>query len=109
MTIEEIRNRITTILRAHGAEYVAVFGSFARGQDRPGSDIDILVRFNNDISLLDHIGIAQELEDALLQKVDLITERGLSPDVVPYVKKDLKVLYGRAARPDLLPTHTQGH
>ena len=101
MTLEEIRNKIATILRTHGAEYVAVFGSLARGQNRPDSDIDILVRFEKDISLLDHIGIAQELEDVLQQKVDLITERSLHKDVVPYVIKDLMVLYGTAARPDL--------
>lgn len=88
---------------------MAVFGSVARGQNRPGSDVDILVRFNRDISLLDHIGIAQELEDALEQKVDLITEASLSPDVSPYVGKDLKVLYGRGARSDLPQPHTQSH
>jgi len=102
MTTKEIRNKITAMLKAHGAEYVAIFGSLARGQTRPDSDIDILVRFEKDISLLDHIGIAQELEDMLQHKVDLITERSLSKYVVPNVKKDLMVLYGQGQRPDLL-------
>jgi len=102
MSLEEIRNKIEPFLKNRGAEYVAVFGSVARGEDRPDSDIDILVRFNKDISLLDHIGMAQELEDALKQKVDLITERSLSEHVAPNVKKDLKVLYGQVQRQDLL-------
>jgi hypothetical protein len=102
MSIEEIRDKIGDILKNHGAEYVAVFGSVARGEARADSDIDILVRFNKDISLLEHIGMAQELEDTLKQKVDLITERSLSDYVAPNVKKDLKVLYGQVQRSDLL-------
>ncbi len=101
MTIQEISSIITPILRSYGAEYVAVFGSAARGEATKDSDIDILVRFNRDISLLDHIGFAQELGDILGQKVDLITERSLSKYVIPSVKKDLKVLYGQGQRPGL--------
>ncbi len=99
--IQQISSIITTILKAHGAEYVAVFGSAARGEATKDSDIDILVRFNRDISLFDHIGYAQELEDVLGQKVDLITERSLSKYIIPNVKKDLKVLYGQTQRPGL--------
>ncbi len=102
MGIEKIRNTITSILKARGAEYVAVFGSLARGEARPNSDVDVLVRFNKDISLLDHIGIAYELEDAIGRKVDLVTERSLSKYAVPSVKNDLLVLYGQGKRPDLL-------
>ncbi len=102
MNQEEIRNKIGSVLKTHGAEYVAVFGSAARGENRPDSDIDILVRFNKDISLLDHIGMVQELEDTLKQKVDLIMEHSLSEHAVPNVKKDLKVLYGQVQRSDLL-------
>jgi len=99
--IQQISSIITPILKNHGAEYVAVFGSAARGETTKDSDIDILVRFSHDISLLDHIGFAQELEDILGQKVDLITERSLSKHVIPNVKKDLKVLYGQGQRPGL--------
>lgn len=101
MTIEELKVKIMPILRANGVEYAAVFGSAARGQVRPDSDIDILVRFDRDISLLDHIGIAQTLEDLLQQKVDLITERSLSKYAAANVKRDIKVLYGNGQRQDL--------
>jgi hypothetical protein len=99
--IQQISSIITSILKAHGAEYVAIFGSAARGEAKKDSDIDILVRFSQDISLLDHIGFAQELEDILGRKVDLITERSLSKYVIPNVRKDLKVLYGQGQRPGL--------
>lgn len=102
MKSQEIQKKITLLLKARNAEYVAIFGSAARDEARKDSDIDILVRFRKDISLLDHIGIAYELEDALGKRVDLITERSLGKYIAPQVKKDLKVLYGRTTRSDLL-------
>lgn len=102
MTIEDIKTKATPILRTNGVEYAAVFGSAARGEARPDSDVDFLVRFNRDISLLDHIGAAYALQDSLGQKVDLITEGSLIEDIVPSIRKDLIVLYGKSTRPDLL-------
>lgn len=104
MGLEEIRKKIMPILKARGAEYVAVFGSAARGETKRSSDIDILVRFKKDISLLDHIGIAYELSDKIGRKVDLITEDSLSKHIVLNVKKDLRVLYGKGRRSDLFTT-----
>ncbi len=102
MEIKEVSNTIRPLLKNHGAEYVAIFGSLARGEASADSDIDILVRFHHDISLLDHIGVAQELEDRLGRRVDLITENSLSRYIAPSIKKDLKVVYGHVQRPDLL-------
>ncbi len=101
MTIEESREKVIPILRANGVEYAAVFGSVARGQAGPDSDIDILVRYTQTPGLLDHIGLAQTLEDALHAKVDLITEKSLKESVAPFVKEDLLILYGQTQRPDL--------
>lgn len=101
MTIEEIKIKVIPILHESGVEYAALFGSAARSLTRPDSDIDILVRFDRDVSLLDHIGLAQTLEDLLQRRVDLITERSLSRYAAPNVKKDLRVLYGNGQRQDL--------
>lgn len=99
----EVHQKIIDILRAHGAEYIALFGSTARGEARPDSDLDVLVRFNENenISLLDHIGIMHEIEDAIQKKVDLVTERSLKKTIAPFVKNDLRVLYGQGERSDL--------
>lgn len=102
MSIEEISRKIIPVLRANGIEYAAIFGSTARGESKPDSDLDILVRFSKDISLLDHIGVAYELQDTLQKKVDLVTERSVSKYLAPNIKKDLKVLYGNGQRHDLL-------
>jgi len=74
---------------------IGVFGSFARGDNKTESDLDILLYLdnNNKISLLDLIGAEQELSEALGIKVDLITERSLNPLVRPYVEKDLQIIF----------------
>lgn len=105
MAIEELVKSITPILKSNGVEYAAIFGSAARGEEKPDSDVDLLVRFSPEVkkklSLLGHIGIAQKLGDAIGKNVDLITEKSLSPYVAENVKKDLKVIYGQGQRQDL--------
>ncbi len=101
MTIEEISEKITPILRANGVEYAAIFGSASRREAKPDSDVDILVRYSKTPGLFAHIGLAQTLEDTLHTRVDLVTERSLKKALVPFVKKDLRVLYGQSQRPDL--------
>jgi hypothetical protein len=61
----------------HKAISVKVFGSVARGEDHPGSDLDLLVSFAPDASLFDQIELAQELEDTLGVKVDVVSAGGL--------------------------------
>lgn len=69
---------ILRIARENGAHDVRVFGSRARGDARPDSDLDLLVRFETGRSLLDLVGLKLELEDLLGIKVDVVSERGLS-------------------------------
>jgi predicted nucleotidyltransferase len=70
---------ILRIAHEHGATSVRVFGSRARGDFRPNSDLDLLVRLEPKRSLFDLIAIQQDLEDLLGCKVDVVTENGLSP------------------------------
>lgn len=65
--------------RHHGADHVRVFGSVARGEERPGSDIDLLVRFEPGRSLFDLMGLEEELGDLLGVHVDVVSEGGLKP------------------------------
>lgn len=95
MTIEEIKSRAAPILEKCGVEFAGIFGSFARGENKPDSDLDILVRFSKPKSLFDLVGLEMELSKRLDRKVDLITEKYLHPYLRPQVLKDLKVLYGQ--------------
>lgn len=67
------------LARAYGARDVRLFGSVARGDAGEASDIDLLVTFERGRSLLDQIGLQQDLEEALGMKVDVVSSGGLSP------------------------------
>ena len=71
------REDILKIASRHGAYNVRIFGSAARGEARPDSDIDVLVEFEPGHSLLDRISLMRELEELLGQKVDVVTEQAL--------------------------------
>ena len=77
--LDEKREDILRVAAAHGARDVRVFGSWARGDARPDSDIDLLVRLEPGRSLLDLVAIKQDLEDLLGCSVDVVTEAGVSP------------------------------
>jgi predicted nucleotidyltransferase len=68
---------------------VAIFGSYARGEQTDKSDLDILIDTDARFTLLDLIGIEQELTHLLSVKVDLVTKRSLSPYFKSYIEKDL--------------------
>jgi predicted nucleotidyltransferase len=79
-TISELRRRreeILAIAARHGARNVRVFGSIARGDSGPDSDIDFVVEFEPDRSLLDHGGLIMDLQDVLGCKVDVVSLHGL--------------------------------
>ncbi|MCZ7399525.1 MAG: nucleotidyltransferase family protein [Candidatus Methanoperedens sp.] len=90
---EHLFKKIISLIKKHGAKKIAVFGSYARGEEKPKSDIDILVEFSERKSLLDLVGIEQELSDALGLKVDLLTEKSISPYLIGRIKKEMKVIY----------------
>lgn len=75
--LKEKRADILRIAAQHGARNVRLFGSVARGEARPDSDIDVLVEFEPGRTLLDRIGMIQDLEDLLGRKVDVVTEKAL--------------------------------
>lgn len=64
---------------AHGVRRMAVFGSVARGDATPASDVDLLVDLEPGRTLLDLVGFWQDAEEALGRKVDVVSEGGLSP------------------------------
>ena len=71
---------------------VGIFGSYARNEQTEDSDLDILVSFKETISLLDLVGLEQELSEILGIKVDLVTERSVNPRLKKYIYQDLKVI-----------------
>ena len=91
---EDIFEKITNALLNHGATKIAVFGSYARQEEHPGSDIDILVEFSPRKSLLDLVRIEREMSEALGIKVDLLTEKSISPYLIDTIRQQMEVIYG---------------
>lgn len=77
--LKERREDILRIAALYGARNVRIFGSAARGEARPDSDLDLLVEMAPGRTLLDVIAIEQDLEDVLGRKVDVLTEGAISP------------------------------
>ncbi len=71
------REEILAIAAHHGASNVRVFGSVARGEARPDSDVDFLVNIEKGRNLLDRISLIQDLEDLLNRKVDVAESENL--------------------------------
>ena len=77
--LRERRTDILQLATQHGARRVRIFGSIIRGTATESSDIDLLVAFEPDRSLLDLIGFKQDLQELLGRPVDVVSEGGLSP------------------------------
>jgi predicted nucleotidyltransferase len=75
--VERHRVGITELVRAHRGVSVSLFGSAARGEDLPGSDIDLLVEFEPGSSLFDLLHLQDDLEALLGCRVDVVSAGGL--------------------------------
>jgi predicted nucleotidyltransferase len=75
--VESRREQVMAIAARHHASRVRLFGSAARGEDRPDSDIDLLVDFDQDSSLFDLMRMARELEALFGRAVDVVSAGGL--------------------------------
>lgn len=85
MDIEDIKRKISPILKEYGVSRAGVFGSVVRGEEREDSDIDILVEIERRMSLLDFAGLKLEVEEALGRKVEL----GEYSTIKPLIKEQV--------------------
>lgn len=78
-TVRKHRDDILRLAHEHGAYNIRLFGSVARGDEHPDSDLDLLVDMEAGRSLVDHVALKQDLEDLLGREVDVVTEKSLHP------------------------------
>ena len=94
--LAKYQKKIAQVAKANHVSYLALFGSYARGEQTKKSDVDLLVEFNKPVGLIHLIHTEHELEDTIGKKVDLITKAGLSKYIKPYIQDDLTTIYETA-------------
>jgi len=82
--INEIKKRIVPILRKNNIKKAGIFGSYARGEQKRGSDVDIIIEPPKDMGIA-FFGVILELEKRLGKKVDLLTYRSVHPYLKKYI------------------------
>ncbi|MCB9081693.1 MAG: nucleotidyltransferase family protein [Lewinellaceae bacterium] len=91
---KELKNQLILNLLPYFPDRIGVFGSFARGDNKEGSDLDVLIKFKDRVSLLKLVQIEQELSDKLGIPIDLVTENSIkNPLLKKYINKDLITIY----------------
>ena len=92
--INKIKNKILPILKKHNVKKAGIFGSYARGEEKKNSDIDILVEIKDDeMSLLDFIRLGREFEEILGKKVDLVEYDAIKPLIREQIlKEEIKII-----------------
>ena len=68
---------------------IALFGSYAREEQKEDSDIDVLVEFDSGADLFDFVGLSQYLEERLGRSVDVVPSTALRPEIQSHVTRDL--------------------
>jgi predicted nucleotidyltransferase len=92
-SVGRIKARILPVLRRHGVVRAALFGSVVRGEAGPTSDVDLVVEFGGERSLLDLVALKLDLEVTLKKRVDVTTFNGLHPTILETVQQEqVKVL-----------------
>lgn len=89
MITSQQENTIREVVKKFNPAMVGIFGSYARNEQTTESDLDLLIDFNSKITLLDLIGMEQELSELLGIKVDLVTKRSVKTNLLPFIQKDL--------------------
>ena len=95
MSREEIIDKIRVFFADKPISKAYLFGSYARNEQTQESDVDILVDFEKQANLFDLIRLQQNLSELLNLKVDLLSSRGVSKFMLPYIEKDKVLVYER--------------
>ena len=87
---EKINNQFSFLRDKYHVRKMGVFGSFARGEEKKGSDIDILVEFNVPVGFFDFIKLENFLSKILRRKVDLVSKKALKSTIKKDILKEVQ-------------------
>jgi len=87
--INTLKSLEETIRKDYKAEIIGVFGSYVRGEQKEGSDVDILVKFLEGATLFDLVGLGDFLEEKLRVMVDIVSERALRQEIKEQILEEV--------------------
>lgn len=93
MDIATIAKKAEPIFRRNLVSYAGIFGSRARGDNRPDSDVDFVVKFFQGATLLTLARVQRELSETLKMKADVVTQRSIHPELRFNIDQDTKKIY----------------
>jgi uncharacterized protein len=92
---QDLKAKLIELLGPYHPSHIGIFGSYARGENTPSSDLDILISFSERISLLKLVQIELELSDKLGIPIDLVTVNSIkNPSLKSHILRDLITIYG---------------
>lgn len=88
--LKKLETHLPEIRERFGIETIGIFGSVARGEDSPDSDVDIIITFQKErVSFANLVYLGDYLETLFERNVDLLTEDGISKYMLPYIKPEV--------------------
>jgi len=91
--IEKIKKKIIPVLKEYNVTKAGIFGSYAKGEQKKNSDVDILIKIHDDAGLLTLIGLKLELQKVIKRKVDLVEYETIRKELKEQIlKNEIKIL-----------------
>ena len=89
--LQYIKENKERFKKEYGIKNIWLFGSVARGEDTPSSDIDLMVEFDNEkiITMFTYMSFVKEMENKFKRKVDVATKEMIKPRIWEYMKRDM--------------------
>ena len=91
--LEALQEKLKPLCVQAGVRRLGVFGSTARGDDGPTSDVDLVVTFREQVSMFDLMALEERMSNLLDRPVDLATDKGLHPLIRDNVSRELRIIY----------------
>src|SRR3989344_213476 len=92
--LQDISKTVAPVMRKYGIRRAKVYGSFARGEERADSDVDLLITLGSKkLSIWDFVRLRNELEEHLKRSVDVVTDNSVLPQLKPYIEADATLVY----------------
>ena len=92
-TLEEIesilKDQKPILKNMYKVKEIGIFGSFARGEQKDTSDLDLLIDFEEPIGLIQYVGLQNYLSDRIGVQVDLVTKSGLKPRIGSHIQREI--------------------